>query len=130
MIQKNKLLHAQIKNPLLVRKTLLESAISTAEILRSMNVLRKIKSEENRKKAELKRLFEEVRILRTKLEEKELPPLGEVKHEKIRKNVPKKVLIGEEVRKQRNQERLLGKEAEKSGLDLEIDNLREKIRNL
>ena len=85
---------------------------------------------ENRKKAELKRLFEEVRILRTKLEEKELPPLGEVKHEKIRKNVPKKVLIGEEVRKQRNQERLLGKEAEKSGLDLEIDNLREKIRNL
>jgi len=30
----------------------------------------------------------------------------------------------------KNQERLLGKEAEKSGLDLEIDNLREKIRNL
>ena len=130
MMQKNKLLHAQIKNPLLIRKTLLESAISTAEILRSMNVLRKIKSEENRKKAELRKLFEEVKILRTRLEEKELPPLTEVKHEKIKKNVTKKVLINEEVKKQRNQERLLGKEAEKSGLDLEIDNLREKIRNL
>ncbi|MBI2507395.1 hypothetical protein HYV89_00390 [Candidatus Woesearchaeota archaeon] len=125
-----KLLHAQIKNPLLVRKTLLESAISTAEILRSMQVLRKIKAEENRKKAELKGLFEEVRILRAKLEEKELPPLGEIKHEKINKNVPKKILIREEVRKQRNQERILGKETEKSGIDLEIDNLREKIRNL
>ncbi len=129
-MQKSKILHAQIKNPILVRKTLLESAIFTAEVLKSMHEFRKLKSLENRKKAELKRLFEEIKILRTKLEEKELPHLAEVKHEKIKKNVAKKVLINEEINKQRTQERLLGKETEKSGLDLEIDKLREKIRNL
>ena len=130
MVQKNKLLHAQIKNPLLVRKTLLESAISTAEVLRSMQILRKIKSEENKRKMELKRLFEEVKILRTKLEEHELPPLSEVKHEKINKKVPKKIIIKEEMKKQRYQEKMIGREEEKSGIDLEIDQLREKIRNL
>ena len=125
-----KLLHAQIKNPIFVRKTLLESAISSAEILKSMHFLKKLKSEENKKKLELRRLFEEIRILRTKLEEKELPPLSEIKHEKIKRSIPKKILIKEENRKQKQQERLFGKETEKSGLDLEIDNLREKIRNL
>ena len=125
-----KLLHAQIKNPLFVRKTLLESAIYSAEILKSMHFLKKLKSEENKKKLELRRLFEEIRILRTKLEEKELPPLSEIKHEKIKRSIPKKILIKEENRKQKQQERLFGKETEKSGLDLEIDNLREKIKNL
>ncbi|MBS3150868.1 hypothetical protein J4443_00620 [Candidatus Woesearchaeota archaeon] len=129
-MQKGKLLHAQIKNPILVRKTLLESAISTAEALKSMHEFKKLKSLEGRKKAELRRLFEEVKILRTKLEEEELPRLTEIKHEKIKEDVSKKVLIKEEIKKQRKQETILGKETEKSGLDLEIDRLREKIRNL
>lgn len=129
-MQKSKLLHAQIKNPILVRKTLLESAISSAEILRSMHESRKLRSLENRKKAELRRLFEEIKVLRAKLEERELPHLSEVRHEKINKGSSKEALIKEEVKKQKSQEKLLGKEAEKSGLDLEIDKLREKIRNL
>lgn len=129
-MQKSKLLHAQIKNPILVRKTLLESAISSAEILRSMHELKRIKSLEHKKKIELRRLFEEIKVLRAKLEERELPHLSEVRHEKIKKGSSRESLIKEEVKKQKSQEKLLGKEVEKSGLDLEIDKLREKIRNL
>lgn len=129
-MQKSKLLHAQIKNPILVRKTLLESAISSAEVAKSIHEFKKFKNLQNKKKLELKKLLEEVRILRTKLEEHELPRLSEVRHEKIKKNVPKKILIREEVKKQRAQENMLGKETEKSGLDLEIDELRERIRKL
>ena len=129
-MQKSKLLHAQIKNPIFIRKTLLESAISSAEVIRSMHELKRIKSIENKKMSELKRLFEEIKVLRTKLEEHELPHLSEVRHEKVKKAVKKNQVIKEEIKKQKSQERLLGQETEKSGLDLEIDNLREKIRNL
>ncbi|MEK6856403.1 MAG: hypothetical protein AABX49_00150, partial [Nanoarchaeota archaeon] len=128
-VQKNKILHAQIKSPIFVRKTLLETAISSAEIIKSMHELKKLKSIENKKWGEMKKLFDEVKILRTKLEEHELPPLSEIRQEKIKKNVPKKQLIREEAKKQKKQERLLETETEKSGLDLEIDKLREKIRN-
>ncbi len=129
-MQKSKLLHAQIKNPIFVRKTLLESAILSAEIIRTVHEFKKLKSLENKKKAELKRLFEEIKVLRTKLEEQELPPISEVKQEKIKGNVPKKQLIREETKKQKQQEKLFEKDTEKSGLDLEIDKLKEKIRNL
>ena len=129
-MQKSKLLHAQIKNPIFVRKTLLESAISSAEMMRSMHELKRLKSIETKKKSELKRLFEEIRVLRTKLEESELPPLSEVSHEKVKKKVQKNQVIKEEVKKQKKQEKLLGNETEKTGIDLEIDKLREKIRNL
>ena len=129
-MQKNKILHAQIKNPIFVRKTLLESAISSVEIIKSMHEFKRLKNIENKKNNELRKLFEEIKILRTKLEEQELPPLSEVRQEKIKKNVPKKQLIREEAKKQKKQERLLETETEKSGLDLEIDKLKEKIRNL
>ncbi|MBI2105509.1 hypothetical protein HYT56_01575 [Candidatus Woesearchaeota archaeon] len=130
MVAKSKLLHARIQNPLLVRKTLLESAISIAEVLKSMRILKKISSEKNKRKTELKKLFDEIRILRTKLEEHELPPLSEIKDEKISKKVQKKELISEEIRKQKQQEKMLSKELEKSSLDFEIDQLKEKIRGL
>ncbi len=129
-MQKSKLLHAQIKNPIFVRKTLLESAISSAEVMRSMHEYRRLRSLESKKKSELRKLFEEIRVLRTKLEEQELPHLSEVRHEKVKRKVQKNQVIKEEVKKQKQQEKLLVHESEKSGLDLEIDKLREKIRNL
>jgi len=133
MATKSKLLHARIQSPLLVRKTLLESAISTAEILKSMHMLKKISAEKNKRKIELRKLYEEIKVLRAKLEEYELPPLSEVQHEKINKKdqkMPKKRMIKEEVRKQKQQERMIVKESEKTGLDLEIDQLKDRIRNL
>jgi|SRR3989344_1155678 len=130
--KQEKLLHARIQNPLLIRKTLLESAISSAEILKSMKILRQFKSEETKKKIELKKLIDEIKVLRDKLEEHELPPLYSVQHEKINKIVPKKKLMHEESSKRKKQERILGKETKRiaSPLDSEIEALKERIRNL
>ena len=128
--KQEKLLHARIQNPLLIRKTLLESAIASAEILKSMKTLKQIKSQEIKGRAELKKLMDEVKSLRDKLEEHELPSLEKVKHEKVNKVVQKKKLIHEEARKRKKQEKILGKETKVSPLDSEIETLRERIRNL
>jgi|SRR3989344_2392852 len=128
--KQEKLLHARIQNPLLIRKTLLESAIASAEILKSMKTLKQIKSQEIKGRAELKKLMDEVKSLRDKLEEHELPSLEKVKHEKVNKVVQKKKLIHEETRKRKKQEKILGKETKVSPLDSEIETLRERIRNL
>lgn len=131
---KNKLLHARIQNPLLIRKTLLESAILSAEILRKTKALKKIHTEKNKKKTEIRKLIEEVKTLRIQLEDRELPPLESVKHEKIVKRVPKKKLLRAEKSRRKQQEKILKAESkedqELSGLDLEISQLRDKIRNL
>ena len=128
--KQEKLLHARIQNPLLIRKTLLESAIASAEILKSMKTLKQIKSQEIKGRVELKKLMDEVKSLRDKLEEHELPSLDKVKHEKVNKVVQKKKLIHEEARKRKKQEKILGKETKVSPLDSEIETLRERIRNL
>ena len=130
--KQEKLLHARIQNPLLIRKTLLESAISSAEILKSMKVLKQVKAESTKKKMELKKLIDEVKVLRDKLEEHELPALDSVRHEKIDKIVPKGKLIKQEKGKRRKQEKILNKETKNSisPLDSEIEEMRERIRNL
>ena len=104
--KQEKILHARIQNPLLIRKTLLESAITSAEILKSHSLLRKIRSEKNKRKTELKKIFDEIKSLKNKLEEHELPPLNRVTHEKVKKTVPKKKLIKQEKGKRKKQEQI------------------------
>jgi|TARA_B100001971_G_C18143158_1_gene511517 hypothetical protein len=131
---KEKLLHARIQNPLLIRKSLLESAITSAEILKTGRELGKIKTEKNKKKTEIKKIINEIKELSFQLEEKELPPLNVVSKEKIKKVVPKRKLVKEETSKRKKQERILKTESkedqELSGIDLEISNLKDKIRKL
>jgi len=141
---KEKLLHAQIQNPLFVRKTLLESAIISAELVKSFHNFKKTKTKENKEKSELRALYNEMKILINKLEEKELPPLAAVKHEKIKKIIPKERLIKEEGKHRKRQEKILEKEKPQqpkvkteikkeeklTGIDLEISKLKNKIKNL
>ncbi|MAG45275.1 MAG: hypothetical protein CMH63_00695 [Nanoarchaeota archaeon] len=131
---KEKLLHARIQNPLLIRKSLLESAITSAEILKIGKDLGKIKTEKNKKKTAIKKIINEVKELSLQLEEHELPPLNVVSKEKIKKAVPKRKLVKEEKSRRKKQERILKIESkedqELSGIDLEISNLKDKIRKL
>lgn len=132
MPKEKKLLHARVQNPLFVRKTLLESAIICAEMAKAVSEFKKTGVIKNKHKTQLKKLYAEIKILRTKLEEHELPPLSIVKKEKPKGLKEKKQEEKIEVSKRKKQESMLEKErASHYGvLNSEISELKERIRNL
>ena|SRR3989344_6811898 len=129
---KEKLLHARISNPLFLRKTILESAIMSAEMAKSAVDLKAIKTQKNKHKMQLNKLFSEIKILRNRLEEHELPSLSLVQSEKPKglKGVKKDEKV--EKLKRKKQEIILKKEKDSAHLilDSEINQLKERIRNL
>ena len=126
IIMPKQLVHAQVKNPILVRKTLLESAILATEILKSHQKIKKIRTQKHHFKTQLKKDLQEIKQLVEKLEIHELPRPPSIpsphKSPVIKKELQK------EVKEQIKQEKLL--EVEHSELDSELKKLQEKLKNL
>lgn len=126
MPKEKQLVHARIENPILVRKTLLESAILTTELLKSYQKLRKIRTEKKHYKVEFRQNLQEIKNLLEKLELQELPRPPTIPKLHTFKEVGKE--IKKEKIKRIKQEKLL--ESESSELDSELRRLQEKLENL
>jgi len=120
------LVHAQLKNPILVRKTLLESAILTTEILKSYQKIKKIRTQKQKFKTQLKKDLQEIKQLVEKLEIHELPRPPQIPHSHKSPVIKKE--LKKEVKEQIKQERLLNHEH--SELDSELKKLQDKLKNL
>ncbi|MAG52905.1 MAG: hypothetical protein CMH62_02990 [Nanoarchaeota archaeon] len=136
--RKAKVVHAQIGNPVLVRKTLLETSILSIENLKILKNIRQVKKRKDKLKTELRRQCREMRQLIIEFEGI-LPPLSEVgihpqkESEKVVKKVAKKEAV-----KRKDQEKLMVKTTEQTKnpfeqrdqLDFDIDKLKQKISGL
>lgn len=130
MTAKDKLLHAKVQSPLLIRKTLLEAAISLSEINKSAKELKAIKAEKTKKVREFKNHLEEMKTLCIQLEDRELPSVSTVDKEKTKK-IPKTKFLKEELRKVKKEEKTLERRHGHDVMaEVEIAQLREKIRRL
>jgi hypothetical protein len=132
--KKNKVMHAQVSSPVLVRKTILETSILTIENLKILKNIKQIKKRKNKLKVELRRLCKEMKI-ETMTFEEYLPPPAEVgisiqkeSEREIKKNAR------EEAKKRKGQETLVVKTTEtenpleaKDQFDFDIEKLKEKI---
>ena len=120
IMQKPKqIVHAQVRNPILVRKTLLESAISITEMQKSLQRIKKIRAEKRHFKNELKINYGEIRKLIEQLAVSELPRPPSMPHQSF-KHLKKE--IKKETVKRVEQERLV--QHEDSGLDMSLKNFR------
>jgi len=120
--KEKKIVHARITRPVLVRKTLLECAILTTEILKSHQNIKKIRTQKTRLKIQVKKEIQMLKILTQKLEESELPRPPELTKEKPKtpKNIKKE--LKEEVHKRKLQENL--------EIDSELENLQRKLKSI
>lgn len=125
MSKPKQIVHAQIKNPILVRKTLLESAILVTEMLKSFQRIKRIRVEKKHYKNELKTNFDEIKKLIEKLSDYELPKLPLMHHaqpKQVKKEIKKEII------KRVEQEKLVEKGY--SDLDNELKKLQDKLKNL
>lgn len=126
IIMPKQLVHAQVKNPILVRKTLLESAILITEILKSYQKFKKIRTQKQHFKIQLKKDLQEIKQLIEKLEIHELPRPPSIPKPHSSPIVKKE--IKKEIKEQIKQEKLI--EHEHSEFDAELKKLQEKLKNL
>jgi hypothetical protein len=135
---KARIVHAQIKNPVLLRKTILESSISSIENLKILKNIKQIKKRKGKLKAELRTLSKEFKDLLFFLEET-LPKPSEVgiNPQKESEKEIKKV-IKTETKKRNSQKKLIEKTTEKNEnpfeqkdkFDFDIEELKNKIGEL
>ena len=145
MPAKKRIVHAQIQNPVLLRKTILETNILSIENLKVLKNIQQIKKRKDKLKIELRKLCKEMRdeviifedLLPTK-EEAGVQPEQETAREL-------QLETKEEAKKRRKQQKLLEKTSHKKApkfieevnpfekkdeLDFDIDKLKEKIKGL
>ncbi|MEK6951390.1 MAG: hypothetical protein AABX29_00075 [Nanoarchaeota archaeon] len=72
------LVHAQISNPIFVRKTLLESAILGAEILKGYENIKKLEVKKANYRNQVKTIIRELRELIRELETEKLPKVPHI----------------------------------------------------
>ena len=125
MQKPKQIVHAQVRNPILVRKTLLESAIAVTELQKSLQKIKKIRAEKKHFKNELKISYDEIRKLIEQLATSELPRPPSMPHQSF-KQLKKE--IKKETTKRVEQEKLV--QHEDSGLDYELKKLQDKLKNL
>ncbi len=135
---KPRIVHAQIKNPVLLRKTILESSIASIENLKILKNIKQIKKRKGKLKSELRAIGKEFKDLILFFEET-LPKPNEVgvnpqrESEKEIKRVTKT-----ETKKRSSQENLMAKTTEdnedpfeqKDKFDFDIEKLKSKIGEL
>jgi hypothetical protein len=136
--KKIKAVHAQIENPVLVRKTILEGNILSIENLKLLKNIKQLKKRKTKLKTELRRLNKEMEADLLAFEEY-IPQPSDVginpeKHteKEIKQN------RREEERKRKTQEKLLVKTAKKEEnpfeakdeFDFDIEKLKSKINGL
>ena len=136
--RKIRIIHAQVKSPVLVRKTLLEANISSIENLKILKNIRQIKKRKNKLKTDLRRICRETQDQIMQLENI-IPSPSEIGIQVQKES--EKVLKREakiEVEKVEEQENLRVKTTEKNEntfeqkdeFDFDIDKLKEKIGKL
>ena len=134
---KPKIIHAQIKNPVFVRKTILEASILSLENIKILKNIMQIKRRKGKLKADIRRECKEMRDLVTEFENT-LPSPSEIGINVQRESEKEltRESRGEEKRRLK-QEKLIVKTTEKdevfgqkSELDFDIQKLKEKIRGL
>ncbi len=126
MPKEKQLVHARINSPILVRKTLLESAILATEILKSYQKTKKIRAQKLHYKSQLRNNLQEIKSLVDKLEMQELPKPPSITKPSAHGKADKE--IKQEKTKRINQERLL--ESKSTELDIELKKLQERLKNL
>lgn len=136
--RKTKIIHARIKNPVLVRKTLLEAGILSLENLKILKNIRRIKKRKDKLKMDIRRECNDMRSMVTKFQE--LLPQPEEIGINVQKESEKELRSESrfEERKRKSQERLMAKTTrkeenpfeQKDELDFDIEKLKEKIKGL
>ncbi len=127
MAKKKEIVHAQVKNPILIRKTILESAIFATEILNSLQKFKKIKKEKQQFRIKLKKELQEIKSLIEKLEIHELPRPPSIPHPSSAPLIKKE--FKKEAKKQIKEETKLI-ETKHSEFDVELKKLQEKLKAL
>lgn len=69
-------LHVQVNNPIDKRREILESAVTSTELLQRYQDFKKIRQEKNKQRAIFKKLIKEINMLMKELEIQELPSTG------------------------------------------------------
>lgn len=125
--KKPELTYTQIQEPLNVRRSVLEAALYSAEILKSYENLKKIHAEKDAYKRKLKTIINNIKILNNRITE-ELPELPqEEKPTPFKKPAPikpPKIEIKIPIKKKEIQP------AVKSQLDLELADIKSKLEEL
>jgi len=125
--KKPELTYTQIQEPLTIRRSVLEAALYSAEILKSYENLKKIHAEKDAYKKKLKTIIANIKILNSRITE-ELPELPqEERPQPVKKPEPIKPLKVEikiPIKKK------LMQPVAKSGLDLELEDIKSKLENL
>ena len=133
----NKIVHAQVGNPILVRKTILEGSILSIENLKILRNIKRIKKLKNQLKNDLRKQCREMQNLIIDLED-EMPHPQEITttpQKETAKEAKKEAKL--ESRKRGKQERLKERTIEKEFdferehlFESDIDKLKEKIERL
>ena len=136
--RKPKIIHAQIKNPVLVRKTILEAGILSLENLKILKNIRRIKKRKDKLKMDIRRESNDMKSMVMKFQEL-LPQPDEISIN-IQKESEKELRTESRVeeRRRKTQERLMTKTArkeenpfeQKDELDFDIEKLKDKIKGL
>ena len=135
--QVSRIVHAQVKSPVLIRKTILEASILSIENLKLLKNIRQIKKRKDKLKTELRRLIKEMDENINGFEAV-IPTLAEAGIS-VERETEKDIgrTRREEERKRRSQERLLAKTEEKEDpfqakdeFDFDIEKLKDKINRL
>ncbi len=127
------LVHARISNPIFVRKTLLESAILGAEVLKGYERIKKLEITKVSYRNQVKKIIKELRELVTELENEKLPKVPHIANPK--EDIKSKV-ISEEIKErefvqsERAKKPVKFTKTHSDILDEEIRRLQERINKL
>ena len=136
--RKPRIVHAQVKSPVLVRKTILEASISSIENLKILKNIRQLKKRKNKLKVDLRRICKEMREHIVHLEDI-MPHPSEIGiHVQKESEQQLKRVVRAEVEKVQEQEKKMVKTSEqnenpfeqRNEFDFDIDKLKEKMNEL
>ena len=136
--RKPKIIHAQIKSPVLLRKTILEASILSLENLKILKNIRQIKRRKDKLKMHLRKECKEMKDMTDKFCEV-IPHPSEIGiHVEKESERETKVETKVEEKKRNKQEKLMVKTTkkdespfeQKDEFDFDIDKLKEKIKGL
>ena len=136
--RKPKIVHAQVKSPVLVRKTILETSILSIENLKILNNIRHLKKRKNKLKVDLRKMCKEMREHIVHLEDV-MPHPSEIGIH-VQKESEKQLrrTVKTEIEKVQEQEKKMVRTTEqnenpfeqKDEFDFDIEKLKEKMGKL
>ena len=124
-------MHVQIEGPIDLRKQILNTAISSAEILKHYEVIREIKHRKKQYQEKLNDVLAEINELKAVLEDS-LPEVKDLEHKKPKYTAPMTPLPKPKEEKQKLEKRSFKKQRSphRSPLEKEIESMRRKLELL